>query len=45
MWQTILVSVIFLALVVAVGVAIGQRRALVQSLRERAPCSSGTTAP
>ncbi|MFJ3029410.1 sensor histidine kinase [Curtobacterium sp. NPDC087080] len=36
MWQTILVSVIFLALVVAVGVAIGQRRALVQSLRERA---------
>jgi len=36
MWQTVVVSVIFLALVVVVGVAIGQRRALVQSLRERA---------
>lgn len=36
MWQTIVISVIFLALVVVVGVAIGQRRALVQSLRERA---------
>lgn len=36
MWQTVVVSVVFLALVVVVGVAIGQRRALVQSLRERA---------
>ena len=36
LWQTTLVSVVFLALVVVVGVAIGQRRALVQSLRERA---------
>lgn len=36
LWQVLIAAVVVTALLVAIGVAIGQRRALVQSLRERA---------
>ncbi len=36
LWQTLIAAAVGTALLVAIGVAIGQRRALVQSLRERA---------
>jgi len=36
LWQVLIAAVVVTALLVAIGIAIGQRRALVQSLRERA---------
>lgn len=36
LWQVLVAAVVCTALLVAIGIAIGQRRALVQSLRERA---------